>query len=474
MDTSPSDDRGVVRKTSSALGSTTDAEDQENQLPNNNGVMNSREFTDEQNLEPKNGHEPSQKNPEKPIYNEQYEARGVAQNANSYNPEITKKEILTPQDVMMWFAQRHWSGDPFIFSIDPTLLVGYAEQTNQILRTIEEKHKLMLLVGPTGSGKTTMLKWACASLPNNFITMLISKPPASVNEFIDIFNERFKIPWYKKPFSPNIKNLYGLPEFLNKSTKGKHLVVMCDEIHEAKPEILEWLRVLADNVENMSLVVAGLPVFNEIVKEKLETFQKRIITKIELLSLTKKEMREMIQKRIEHVGGTGVSPFNDEVIEYIYDQTGGFPREVLRVCDELLNLTIKLGVDTLTKEKINLDDIYKQDYKRPTKYGPEVDESVVDETEEVQEYRPVSLNVMENMTPLQVRILNMLAEKETSPGEIANMLDLGKYKSRQHAVRSVNNILIRLMQEDFVRRNRRGRTFTYTLSPRIKTLLVRR
>ena len=517
----------MVRKKSSSVENITNnepQEDQENSVSNNNAVINDMKFTGEQAGLPSQHREPSHEKNEasheghesediqkKPHSEQENDTKPIDQNQQtneqnipSQNPPETNqnqdlpqpvaqpqpvqqptpqpKQIVTPADVEAWFARHNWDGDPFIFVIDPALLVGYVEQTNHLLRTIQEKHKLFLVVGPTGSGKTTMLKWVGKNLSNKFLPIFISKPPSTVNGFVEIFNEQFPKPWYRRAFESHIKNIYQIPEFLKAKSKGKHIVLMCDEIHEANPDVLEWLRVLTDSVDNMSLIVAGLPVFNEIVKEKLETFQKRIISHIELISLTKNETHEMIQKRVESVGGQGLGPFNQDVIEYIFNQTGGFPREVLRVSDDLLNLAIKLNVDTLTKEMI--DQYYSPsgtpEYRplppAQESSGPE-DAGALDEepTEErTEQYRPMSLNILEDMTPLQMKILNILAEKETTPGEIANTFDLGKYKSRQHAVRSVNNILIRLMQEDFVRRNRRGRTFTYTLSPRIKTLLVRR
>ena len=56
---------------------------------------------------------------------------------------------------------------------------------------------------------------------------------------------------------------------------------------------------------------------------------------------------------------------------------------------------------------------------------------------------------------------------------VVNMLDLEKYKSRQHAVRSLNNVLKILLQENLVEREKRDKTFIYRLSPRIKTLVVK-
>lgn len=437
MESSPSDEGPVVRKEDEELVDELNGEkNPDSNEKNSDSVeetsheeeMNSREFINEPKTQP-----------------------------SMLMKSSVKKKIITPADAQVWFARRGWSENPFRFSIEPDLMVGYIEQINKLMRVIEEKHKLVALIGPTGSGKTTMLKWVASSLSSDFDTLFLSKPPDTTGEFIEIFNEKYKRPWFM-PFKPHIKNIYQLPDFLQKQLDSKHLVIMCDEVHEADREVLEWLRVLSDQVENLSLIVAGLPSFNEVIKAKLETFQKRIITQITLVSLTKKETAELIQKRISSVGGQNIQPFTDDIIDYIYDQTSGFPREVIRVCNDLVNMALESDIDTLTKE------ILQQEQ-----------EVIIEESSaEGAEERPPSLNMLDNMTPLQVKILKILAESDSSPGEIADTFDLGKYKSRQHAVRSVNNILIRMMADGFVRRVKKGRTFGYTLAPKVKTLMVRR
>ena len=62
------------------------------------------------------------------------------------------------------------------------------------------------------------------------------------------------------------------------------------------------------------------------------------------------------------------------------------------------------------------------------------------------------MDILDKITPMQKDVIDLLSKKACSPGEIANMLNLDKYKSRQHAVRSVNNILKRLMADGFVER----------------------
>lgn len=346
---------------------------------------------------------------------------------------------IVPQE---WFQAKKWKENPFTFNIYPYLFVGYKEQANRVLLMLLEKHKFILLSGPTGSGKTTLLRWAENNLGNGYDALYIGKPPEKPEDFVLIFNEKYKSKW---PFRKKLENIYQIPEFLNKKLKRKQLVLMLDEAHEASIETLEWLRVLGDQVNNVSFLLAGLPVFEEQLMDKLETFRKRIIAKIDLSSLTKEETEKMIKMRIQNVGGHG-NEFSKELMDFIHERAGGFPREVLRLCNELVTNAILQGKTEITQELL--------------------------EGIEIKEER-VSMAILDTFTPMQREIIEILAQKSLPPGHIADSLDLQKYKSRQHAVRSVNNILKMLLAQDYVERKQSEKTFIYSLTTKIKPLLVK-
>ncbi len=346
-------------------------------------------------------------------------------------------------DAKGWFRARNWSSNPFTFSILPSILVGYDKQKQRILLNLEEKHKFILISGPTGSGKTTLMKWVQGNISKEFDMLYISKPPKSPEQFVEIFNEKFRQPWFLS--WRRLKSIYQLPEFLNKRLKKRHLVVLFDEAHESSTEILEWLRVLGDQVDNISFLLSGLPVFEEQLISRLETFNKRIAAKIELLYLTKEETKELVRRRIQNTGGSG-NEFNEELLNAIYEKSGGFPREILRQCDEAVNNAIINNTD------ISLPQAPK--------------------TEEAKEER-ITVNFLDKMTPMQKEVIEMLAKKPLSPGQVADSLNLSKYKSRQHAVRSVNNIVKKLQADGYLERVQNEKTFVYSLTPKIRTLMVK-
>src|SRR4030067_2053103 len=102
--------------------------------------------------------------------------------------------ISQPMSVRDWLAAMGWKANPFIFNINPSLIVGYSQQKNHISMWLEERHKFMLILGPTGSGKTTLLKWLESRI--NTDVLYIGKPPQTPEEFVMIFNEKFRRPWY--------------------------------------------------------------------------------------------------------------------------------------------------------------------------------------------------------------------------------------------------------------------------------------
>ena len=355
------------------------------------------------------------------------------------------KEISSKvENIRAWLDTRGWSQNPFTFNINPSLFVGYRKQVETLTAMLEEGHKLCLIVGPTGSGKTSILKWVMKEVPK-YDYLYLPKPPSKPEEFVAIFGEKYKISWFSRLLGTSeIKTLYEIPELLEKKQEKK-LVILLDEAQEADIEVLEWLRVLSDQSDKLVIILAGLPILEDILRDKLESLRKRVAARMELVSLTKDDARELIKKRIIDVGGKG-DEFAPEVIDYVYQNTAGFPREVIRICNELVNKAIDEGkpIDSSLFEKI-----------------PERAEKEEEPTLELA------------VTGMQRQILEMMATQPLSPGQIADNLDLTKYKSRQHAVRSINNILKDLLARNFVERIRKDKTYIYSLAPRLKTIFVK-
>ncbi|MBN2203350.1 MAG: AAA family ATPase [Candidatus Aenigmarchaeota archaeon] len=355
------------------------------------------------------------------------------------------------------FSKWGWTENPFVLRIDPSLFVGYENQVKAALNHIENKHKIALITGRTGAGKTTFLKWVEKNYDAS--KFYVSKPPQKPEEFVSLFTELFGTSFFERLLGQK-PTLYSLPKYVNKKLGNRHLVFLLDEIHETNKEVLEWLRVLIDQIDNISLVIAGMPVVDEKLSE-LQTLNQRITTRINLVSLDKSETKELIKKRIESVGGKGIAPFTDDTISTIYEKTGGFPREILKLCDRLVNSALEKGLDVITLKDI-------EEHKEI-----ELPKVRVEEPKVTFMPKPPSDEQIRNLPFKQRKILKLLSEKDwLTPTTIVEEMDTGSYKSKGHAIRSVNNILRRLMLDGYVQRESRGKAFMYALTPKVRTMFV--
>jgi type II secretory pathway predicted ATPase ExeA len=326
--------------------------------------------------------------------------------------------------------------------INPALFVGYNEQISTLLKNIEQRQKLILLSGPTGSGKTTIISYL-TSKNKDFI--YLSKPPREISDLLDISDYFIRdLGFLRKIFVRKPKKINDLPIFLDKIIK-KPKVLFIDEAHEASLEVLEWFRVMVDHVKNLTIVFSALPVFEHILTKKLETLKKRITDKIELNALTKQEVEGLIRKRIEYVGGDDIKPFTYNIIEYIYNRTGGFPRDVILLCNKLLNLGAEKNLEVIGLDIIDKEEKPKENLK---------------------------IENLKDLPEKQKLLINIIAEKEPiTPNEIVYYFK--EYPSEKHALRAINNLLGRLIKQGYIEREKAGKTYSYKLSPSTRTILVR-
>jgi type II secretory pathway predicted ATPase ExeA len=341
-----------------------------------------------------------------------------------------------------WLARQGWSSNPFNFSVQAGLFVGYGEQSAAMLSAIASGHKMLLLLGPTGSGKTTLLRWLEKNI-NGKDVMYLAKPPAKASELLQLFNSRYgsKVWIFKKEAA----SLFELPEFLAKQAK-RPMVVLVDEAHEAPQDVLEWLRVLSDQVGDATFILSALPVFDQQLSQRLETLRRRVALKVELLSLTKEATSQLIAKRVESVGGQ--KTFNQAALDYIWQESAGFPREILRVCSSITEKAAASGTDV--------------DYITPEGVQATAQTDAASAIPKP-EYLPAK----------QRQILQMLMQPMT-PAQVVDALPQEEYPGRGHAIRAVNNVLKRLHEEGLVERQPHEKTYVYSLAPKMKTIFVQK
>ena len=347
-----------------------------------------------------------------------------------------------------YFTKFGWSSNPFTLTISPRLLVGYSDQINSLLSHILNLHKFAFIFGPTGSGKTTLLLWLRSQLLayKKFLPLYIAKPPRSSKNLIFLFKSILHFNFLDMLRFGSL-SFFNISKFIRGKLKRRHLVLLIDEAHESSFVNLEWLRTIIDSIPNLSVVFAALPVFESKLATQLPTLSMRITTKVYLNNLSKSETTSLISKRIENVGGDGLKPFTPEATDRIFEITGGFPREIIKTCDKLVKTAAEKNITS-------------------------IDRNFIDEVLKISEIpKPVELRI--SLSRKQRNILQLLNENPNlTPSEIVEHLGIGGYKSKNNAIRSINNILRRLIRDDLVERKKFGNSYVYNISGKAKTLFA--
>lgn len=373
---------------------------------------------------------------------------------------------MEESEISGWMSRYGWERNPFNFQIYPDLMIGYEDEAQRVRNSIESGGKFTLLLGRTGAGKTNMLQRISTEYDDRPL-FYMSKPPVTEEALLTFMRDEVLEPGFLARLR-NTYSLYNLDEAVNRKY-DEQIILLVDEGHEASVEVLEWLRTAIDHISSMTVVAAGLPEFETKLQDDVNTLYSRATEVVNLESLDKDHSIELVRKRIEQVGGSSIEPFTQSALLEIYDATEGFPREILRVCNDCV-----ITAATADKSIIDEDDV--RAVLDESSYGTNSDgEGGVNEDEgpdgpaepDDAEQEPSDEDEDDTMdlrmlTDKQRSIYDAVADlEEATSGEIVDHIGLDDYKSRSHAIRSINNILRRLMEQDVVERERKGRTYLY-------------
>lgn len=259
---------------------------------------------------------------------------------------IRPKDLKVSEEQRKWFRQFNWTNNPFTPDVLPSLFTGYKGQVDEVLKKLSLHSGDILVLGDLGTGKTTLLRWLELNLPDNLHPIYVFRPPDRFSELIDVVAYSLESAYASKAAKHGEYNIYNIDKLVQRT--GKHVVILLDEVHEMDSNLNKPLTTLSD-IENIDLVLAGVPSLEGKVKKENPALYDRIISRIELPNLSAEETEELVSKRIEHVGGWGHEPFTDDAVDEIYEVSGGNPRAIIKLCNSAVSEAITQGVLSIDK-----------------------------------------------------------------------------------------------------------------------------
>lgn len=231
---------------------------------------------------------------------------------------------------------------PFNITPDPRFLffsAKHREALNHLLYGLRERKGFVQLTGEVGAGKTTLCRAMLEQLGEQFSTALILNPVLDADLLMKAVAMEFGL---KVKGLDRLDTVAIINEFLLRETKaGKVPVLIIDEAQDLTNELLEQVRLLSnletDNRKLLQIVLMGQPELRERLEDpRLRQLRQRITVRYHLRPLTRPEVSQYIQHRLQVSGARGAPYFTWSALWRIQRYSQGIPRLVNAICDKCL------------------------------------------------------------------------------------------------------------------------------------------
>jgi general secretion pathway protein A len=237
------------------------------------------------------------------------------------------------------------SPNPANLFITPTLRAAI----HKVRYTIDNRQGLTCVLGDAGMGKSSLMRLLHLEYEGRedeaTIALLTDPDFHTPNAFVRSICQAFDVPM-KRSFQAQKTAFKDFIE--SQAGDGKNVILLLDESQGMTSDTMEVLRGFLNYESNtaklLQVVMAGLLELRTSLKlPRNKALRSRIVMYSLLSPLTLQEAKAMLEHRCR-LAEIPI-PFPDEVIELIYVEMSGVPRDILRTCGYAFE-TARLGGDT--------------------------------------------------------------------------------------------------------------------------------
>lgn len=251
----------------------------------------------------------------------------------------------------------HFNTVPFTreIKVDHRFKASHIEEEILGLKRAIDSRQSGCLVAPAGAGKTVCIRALLSTLPEaRYRTTYLKLTDLSARDMYRQIASFIGVP--NAGLYPNlvlaIENSFrsGFVE------QGKRQVIVFDEAHDIRREVLRMLRLLTnfdmDSKLVVSVILCGQLALKETLLEpQMEDIRQRLIYCGEIRLLSREETRNYIEHRIK-IAGSSKNPFDSQAVEALFEITQGNMRAIDKMATAALLAVNQIGRDTIDSSDI--------------------------------------------------------------------------------------------------------------------------
>ncbi|MFQ5700019.1 MAG: AAA family ATPase [Myxococcota bacterium] len=247
------------------------------------------------------------------------------------------------------------SEKPFALLPDPRFLFlsrAHREALAHLLYGIGEGEGFMQVVGPVGTGKTTLCRSLAQQLGDDVSLAFIFNPSSSESELLAAINREFGVAVVGQSRDQLIEELNRF--LLAERIDGRRALLVIDEAQNLETGVLERIRLLS-NLETereklLQIVLTGQPELESLLaRPELRQLQQRITVRWSLAPFSRSETAAYLEHRLDVAGAVDPRLFSPAAARAIHRRSRGVPRLINALADRALLAGYAAGSRRITR-----------------------------------------------------------------------------------------------------------------------------